>query len=479
MPLMSTRAAGYTAAALVALGALALACQTLAPEPGQPRATLASYGVTTVEVVSVASGAPVDGSNDQMELVAQPPPLLVLDDTFGRGVDQPPGLADQYTQQLVARLQARGYRAAAGQPVDRRVSELLDSAAARGVDALLLVRFTPIDRVTVGQFERTERRLINPAKPLEATSYVNASIYTPTVHRGLLLLSTVQLFDCRTGALLFRGPQPATGRGEVPGADSDLLRWGVVSSAPDAAAIDPRAAARAASAIALDNLPARAGGGRTVEENVARRVAAVEPFESSRGWQIGALASSGLVSFPLALALGPTSTEAIAATSQTATLISGGLLTTGAHGGGIEIGYRWQRLTLTGHLIERLLPGRAGITFVRTDADAARAFPIEVGPAHDVTIDLLLGHQRLLWPHVGVRAGLGPALRLHWTAAQLPAGARLEQLGLGAGVVGEWQPYLQLASWQIGLGLQFGAGYDLAGGLYGIGAAVLRVGMQI
>jgi len=464
---------------LVGSCALALAaCQTLAPAPGSARATLNSYAVSSIEVVASATSAPVNGSDDKMQLSVQPPPLLALADRIGRSVDDPPGLATQFSQQLAAQLQARGYRAAPGQAADESVDDLLDGATARGIDALLLVRFVPIDRLTTGQLERVERRLVNPAHALESTSYVSDSVYTPTEHHGLLLLGTVQLLDCRTGALLYRGPLPTTGRGEVPAADADILRWGVMSGATSPGAVDREAVVRAAAAQALSALAAHSPRhDRTVDDDVARRVAAVETSEAAHGWQFAALGSSGLVSFPLALGLGPTSTTH--ASSQAQTLISGGLFTTGAHGGGVEVGYRWQRLTLTGQLVERFLPGRAGITFVRTDADAARAFPIEIGPAHDVTLDLLFGYQRLLWPHIGMRAGLGPAVRLHWTAAQLPEGTRLDQLGVGAGLAGEWQPYVQFSSWELGLGLQAGAGYDLAGGIYGMGALALRVGLQL
>ncbi|MBN2360085.1 MAG: hypothetical protein JXR83_11585, partial [Deltaproteobacteria bacterium] len=408
--------------ALGACGVLALACQTMAPPAGSARANLDSYGVTSIEVIAFAVSPPLDGSDADLRIAVDPPPPLDLDDDPGRAVDEPPAIAARYARRLADRLRALGYRATSGDAVGSQVRELLRDAAARQIDAVLLVRYLPLSRLTTGELERVERRLVTPQRPFESSSYVTDQVFTPTEHRGLLLLSTVQLFDARSGALLYRGPRPAAARGSVPDASTDLLRWGAMTSGAGAEPVDGEAVVDAASALALAGLPARSGSGRrTVDEEAARRVAAVEGVEAVSGWQFGAFGSTGWTSFPLSLTLGPTISPELIDGGGAIPLTSGGLLRAGAHGGGIEIGHRWQRLVVTGRLVERFLPGTAALAFVRTDADAARAFPVRIGPAHDVGLDLMVGYQRLLWPHLGVRAGLGPALRVHWTAAQVPS----------------------------------------------------------
>ena len=461
-----------------------VACRTAAPDPGVARRSYGAYGTEVVEVVAIATAPATDGSDARLQLVVEPPAPLELGSLVTAHPDAPAGLAARYAQALADLLASRGYHARA-QQADGEVAQLLTDARARGADAVLLCRFVPVTRVGTGLMYERKHRVTGNRQLGSAARVVVVENYLPQERRGLLLLSTVQLLDTRTGALLYRGPALAAARGEVPAPTSGLLEWGstqqIEAPPPEVAPPIPAEvgqAPRRASQRALAGLPRAVTGGRRVDDDVARRVAATEEEEARRTWSVGVISGVGLARFPISLDLGPATVELDADAPRRFTLQPERLFEQGSYGAGLEVTYRQQRMFLSSHVSYRHLPGHAGLTYVRTDPDIARAFPLELGPAHELGLDLFAGYQRLLWPSFGLRAMGGPAMRFHYVDGQVPRGTQLDQLGfaLGAGV--GLEPFARFGPAELGLRLRAGFGYSVTGGPYGAGDLGLRAAIR-
>jgi len=458
-------------------GALLLAavsCRTAMPAPGAARQSYAAYAPAVIEVAVVAVSAPTSASDDDMRLTVAAPPLLDAEDPVGEVTDAPPELSAQYAMALAEQLEGRGYQARIV-AAEGSLRDLLAAAGARGADALLVARYVPVTSVVTGEKVATETRRVGRNRLFDNPTTVSVDTFVPHEHRGLLLITTAQLLDTRTAALLFRSPLPTATAGEIPPPGTDLLEWGALQSEAGAPAVEPATAATRASQRALAGLPERTDRHRQVDEEAARRVAAVEGVEARHAWSVGATVGAGLARFPISLDIGPATVELAADTPRRFVLQEGALYDRGAYGAGLEVGYRMQRLVFYGHLGYRLLPGVSSRTYVRTDPDIARAFPVTLGPAHDLGLDLMTGYQRLLWPAFGVRAAAGPVLRLHYVDGNVPQGARLDALGfsLGAGVA--FEPFVRLGAVELGLQLRASAGYNIAGDIYGQGDGGLRI----
>lgn len=460
----------------VALLALVLAaCRTALPTPGAPRATYRSYAVKKVEVLVVATSEPTAGTDDLMKLVVTPPKNLNPMDLCQPENDGAKELSQQYATELKQRLQALGYSTTIIHD-SGLLSTMLAASKQRGADAMLLVRYVPVTRATAGDLVKVEIRQIGRNRVVDTPSSVQTDSYLPHDKSGLLLLSTAQLFDTTTAAVLYRGPQIDVEAGDVPAPGSTLFSWGEMHDATKTVSVDPQKVAATASGHALSGLPQLSPAKRSVNNAVARRIALVEQTEAERVWTVSVVGQAGLVYFPIGLDIGPTTVDLDKSTERRFLLHSADLLNYGAYGGGLEVGYRYQRLLFYGRITEAYIPGTSRRTYVRSDKDQDRAFPIAIGPAHDVGIDALVGHQRLFLHWFGIRAAAGPMFRAHYIQGSIPFGSRLEDINFALGASSEFEPFVRMAPFEFGLRVQMGIGYDLANDVYGSGAAALRVG---
>ncbi|MFH1809001.1 MAG: hypothetical protein ABIJ09_09670 [Pseudomonadota bacterium] len=463
-------------ALLVTVATGALACHTAAPRSGATRDAYPRYGVQQLELVVLAVSGPEVGSDDKMQLNRAPPPLLHREALIEPAVPQAAELSRAYASSLASDLVQAGFEVRVVK-AGRTLSEQLARARERGADAVLLVRYRWVDQIILGRTLRVRVPVHQGRSDTRALTSSELEVDAPEQHAALLLLSAVQLVDAASGLLLFRGPDLDLEPGDVVRPGSSVLSWGLVAEQDEVTTLDGVEAARRAASLAVGGLrpsPWRRG----VDENRARELAQLEPVESRMAWNPALVLGLGLVRFPVAVDLGPATATLDANTLRKQILVADQPVQSLALGGGFELGFRDERLLALALLRESYVPVASARTYVRTDEDTARAFRIRVGPLHDLSLDLMAGQQRLLAPWLGLRAAAGPSFHLHLIEGSVPPGTTLGDLNLALGGAAMVEPFVVLGAFELGLRLQSGVAYDLAGGVLGSGMLLLRAGLS-
>ncbi len=475
---MSLWLRGAAASAIGLLTLLALCtCQTASPRPAETRPSYPRYGVRQIDVLCRGVAGPREASDKDLKMALRLPPLLGPDQRVETAVSTTALHAEALADEIVRELRQRGFQA--GKLPDsgtaRDLVALRAAAEERGADALLLVRFVAVDQAWTGRRIRVQAPTVVGHRELDTPIQRSVDAFEPSLQRGLLLPATVQLFDARSGALLYRGPEIAPVPGAILEEKSSLLRWGELQAADAPESIAADAISRRVAGLALGRLQP-APGARDVDEHAAAATAQREPFERGEQLVPALLTGASVTRFPLALDLGPATVELPEGTLREQRWGHADLGRALGASGALELAWREERLLLLARLSERYLPGISRRTYLRSDEDVVRAFALELGPIHDLGLDFQVGRQRLLTPWMGFRAGTGPMLRWHLLGGAAPAGTVLGGLNLAFGLGASVEPFARLGPLELGLPVTASAGYDLAGGMYGGGELMLRLG---